>query len=332
VREIVAAFRPSLVCQNIPVDTRAGVGVGSLSRDTAPGELLRATLAAAQDSRKGFAGWAVYDRLADEAHLRAFRLLADLPAALRGEGQLSLHYQPRISMHEGRCIGAEALIRWNHPEFGSVSPSEFVPLAESTALIAPLTRWVIQNGLRTAARWQRERCDLTLSLNVSPKNLEEPHFVEVLMAEMNRADVDPSAIELEFTEGALAANPQLMLDQLARLRRLGFRIAIDDFGRGYSNMSNLSTLPAAILKIDQSFIRPLEQDRKKQFIVRSIIALAHELHYGVVAEGIETRAAFGMLCGWDCDEGQGFFMSRPLPLGDFTDWYTRRGSRQVFYD
>jgi EAL domain-containing protein (putative c-di-GMP-specific phosphodiesterase class I) len=332
VEDIVRAFRPSIVCNNIPIDTRAGIGVAAMTAGAAPGELLRAALAAAQESRKGFAGWAIYDRGSDAAQLRAFRLLSDLPGALRSEGQIALHFQPRIAMQEGVCIGAEALIRWMHPEFGPVPPCEFVPLAESTALIGSLTRWVVTHSLKAAARWQENGQDLRMSINVSPRNLEEPHFVDFLHAELNRFDVDPAMLELEFTEGALASNAELMLEQMARLRRLGFQIAIDDFGSGYSNMGTLGALPAQILKIDKSLLRGLETDRRKQVLVRSIIQLAHALDFEVVAEGIETREAFRLLCGWDCDAGQGYFMSKPLPLADFDRWYDLRGSKQVFYD
>lgn len=332
VHDVASAFRASLVCRDIPVDTRIGIGVASIDVHCTPAELLRAALAAAMDSRKGFTGWAAYDRGADEAHLRAFRLLTDLPKALAAPDQLALAFQPRISMQDGRCSGAEALLRWTHPELGAVPPSEFVALAESTALITPLTRWVIVNGLKAAARWQHDRRHLRLSLNISPRNLEEPQFVDLLLFEMNRFDLDPEDIELEFTEGALAANPALMLEQIRLLRRKGFHIAIDDFGSGYSNMSHLGALPARVLKIDRYFVQPLESDRKKQLLVRSIIELAHALDYGVVAEGIETRVVYGMLCAWDCDEGQGFFMSKPLPFAEFGDWFDARGRRQTFYE
>ncbi len=332
VAEIMRAFRPSIICNTIPIDTRVGIGVAALTPTAAPGELLRAALAAAQDSRKGFAGWAMYDLESDEAQLRAFRLLSDLPGALRGEGHIALHFQPRIAMQEGVCTGAEALIRWMHPEFGAVPPDEFVPLAESTALIGSLTRWVVTNGLKATSGWRQAGRDLRLSINVSPRNLEEPHFVDFLVAEIDRFDIDPARLELEFTEGALASNADLMLEQMSRLKRLGFSIAIDDFGSGYSNMGMLGALPARILKIDRSLLQGLETDRRKQVLVRSIIQLAHALDYEVVAEGIESRDAFRMLCGWDCDAGQGYFMSRPLPLAEFDRWYDLRGSRQVFYD
>jgi EAL domain-containing protein (putative c-di-GMP-specific phosphodiesterase class I) len=183
---------------------------------------------------------------------------------------------------------------------------------------------VIRNGLQAAARWRRGRRDLRMSLNISPRNLEEPHFADFLLHETDRAGLDPSAIELEFTEGALAANPHLMLGQLSLLRDSGFDIAIDDFGSGYSNMSNLGRLPARVLKIDRSFVQTLHTEHRNQILVRSIIELAHALDYQVVAEGVETEEAYRMLAGWRCDEGQGYFMSRPLAEPAMMDWVDAR--------
>ena len=168
--------------------------------------------------------------------------------------------------------------------------------------------------------WQGQRPGLRISVNVSPRNLEEPRFVDDLAEEVARAGLDPRLVELEFTEGTLAANPRLMLEQLGRLSAGGFDIAIDDFGSGYSNMSYLGRLPARYLKIDQSFVRTLETDRKNQLLVKAIIDLAHALDFHVVAEGIETVPAFRMLADWGCDEGQGYLMSRPLAEAGFLQW------------
>ena len=321
VGEIVDALRTSLFCQDIPVDTKAGVGVTVLEEMiTAPSELLRATLAAAQDSRLSFDGWAWYNRKTDKAHVRAFRLLTDLPAAFTATDQLSLNFQPRIDLRGGGCVSAEALLRWSHPVMGMISPGEFVPLAETTALIQPLTDWVINAALRAVRHWQDNKRGLKISVNISPRNLEEPGFIETLGDRIRQLGIDPSLVELEFTEGVLATNWPLMIKQLERLRGLGFEIAIDDFGTGYSNMSYLGKIPAKYLKIDQSFVRPLHQDARNQLLVRSIIGLAHALDYQVVAEGIETGEAFKLLSDWGCDEGQGYFMSRPLTQPDLMDW------------
>jgi EAL domain-containing protein (putative c-di-GMP-specific phosphodiesterase class I) len=321
VERIVEAYKTSVMCNDIPIDAKVGVGVTRVADSRAtPSELLRATLAAAQDSRRGHAGWAWYNRHVDQAHQRAFRILTDMPDALADETQFSLDYQPRISLDKGECIGAEALMRWHHPEFGLISPGEFVPLAETTALIAPLTQWVLRNAMLTARRWQDLRKGLRVSVNISPRNLEEPHFVDLLMHDADRMGIDPSMVELEFTEGMIANNPAIVITQLERLRDKGFELAIDDFGSGYSNMSYLGKLPARYLKIDQSFIRTLEAEPKNQVLVRSIIDLAHALDFRVVSEGVETKGAYEMLRSWGCDEAQGYFMSRPLAEPAFREW------------
>ena len=261
VDEIVSAFRRSLVCQHIPVDTKVGIGITRLTgRHGDPSELLRSTLAAAQDSRRGHQGWSWYDAKTDEAHRRAFRILTDMPAALSVDDQFSLQYQPRISLRTRSCMNAEALLRWTHPELGPVSPAEFVPLAEATALITPLTQWVLdtradrRRGLaEVAARHE----DLGERLAEEPRGTGLRQLLLTGMSE--RIGVDPSLVELEFTEGMLATNWQFMMRQMDRLRGRGFEIAIDDFGSGYSNMSYLGKIPARYLKIDQAFVRPLDQ-------------------------------------------------------------------------
>lgn len=322
VGRIVEAFKSSIVCNEIPIDAKVGVGVSRVADSAATAaELLRATLAAAQDSRRGARGWGWYNKRVDQAHQRAFRILTDMPDALADESQFCLHYQPRIDLRSGRCVGAEALMRWEHPDLGGISPGEFVPLAETTALITPLTQWVLRTAMATARRWCDAGKGLRVSVNISPKNLEEPHFVDLLMHDADRMGIDPRMLELEFTEGTLAANPGGILTQLTRLRDKGFELAIDDFGSGYSNMSYLGTLPAGFLKIDQSFVRTLDEQPKNRILVRSIIDLAHALDFQVVAEGVETRASYELLKEWGCDQGQGYLLSKPLPLGDFSVWF-----------
>ena len=230
------------------------------SRGPGASEDLSAALSAAQESRTSPKGWAWYDRKTDEAHRRAFRLLTDLKSALDAEDQLELHYQPKISLGSGACLSAEALLRWTHPELGPVSPAEFVALAETTALVTPLTRWVVGAATSQAARWAHGGLELTVAVNISPKNLEEPDFVEYLLFCCAANRLDRAKIELEITEGVSAARGGLILDRLAALRQLGFSIAIDDFGSGYSNMSYLTRLSAQTLKIDQSLVRGVAPD------------------------------------------------------------------------
>lgn len=318
---LARAFRGPISCKGIPIDNEVGIGAVRLINNQVNGsEALRAAMAAAQDSRYTRAGWAVYDPDADQAHQRAFSLIGDLRRAIESEDQLSLHFQPRIGFTTGRCVSAEALIRWNHPTIGAISPGEFIPLAEATALITPLTDWVLDRSARHAASLAELGYDFPVSVNVSPKNLAEPDFVEKLVDALTRYQLDPSRLELEFTEGMLASDQRAVREQLEIICSMGIEVAIDDFGSGYSNMSYLTQIPARILKIDQAFVQPMLESDKSQRLVKAIIDMGHGLGYRVVAEGIETAAAFAMLAGWDCDEAQGYYISRPLPADEFSKW------------
>jgi EAL domain-containing protein (putative c-di-GMP-specific phosphodiesterase class I)/GGDEF domain-containing protein len=317
---ITEAFREPLIVDDIPITTQIGIG---LKASNGPGaaEDLRAALSAAQESRSAPQGWAWYDPHCDATHVRAFRLLTDLKEALAAERQLHLVYQPKVALADGRCIGAEALVRWTHPHFGPVSPGEFVPLVEATALVKPMTRWVVTAAVGQAAAWQRDGLDLRLAINVSPRNLEESDFIDFLCFTCEQRGVENERIEIEVTEGVNAAQGPLILERLATLNRRGFSIAIDDFGSGYSNMSYLTRLSADTLKIDQSLVRDMAPDHSSGRLVAGIVQMGHDLGYKVVAEGIETEEQRALLARWGCDIGQGYLFSRPLEATAFADWY-----------
>lgn len=318
-RELARGFAGDLEVNNIPIRTKVGVGLMPLDAATIdPAEVLRASLVAAQDSRRTDDGVAFYNNRSDAAHIRAFRILADLPAALAEPAQLSLNFQPRVDLATGRCHGAEALIRWRHPELGNITPGEFIPLAEQTALIHPLTDWVLDHALDATRAMADRGHQMTVSVNASPLNLSEPGFDDKLFWACDRHGLEPASIEIEFTEGTLAANQERATRQLERIRKAGVRIAIDDFGTGFSNLSYLRTIPADVLKIDQSFIRPLTG--KDDFLVRQILEIARGLGLGVCAEGIETAESYRLLQDLGCHEGQGYYIARPMPEADFAHW------------
>lgn len=318
-REIAEGFAGDIEVDDIPIRTKVGVGLMPLDAQAIdPAEVLRAALVAAQDSRRSDEGVAFYNNRSDAAHIRAFRILADLPAALEQRGQLALAFQPRVELASGRCHGAEALIRWRHPELGNIAPAEFIPLAEQTALIHPLTDWVIENALNATRTMTDRGHAMTISINASPLNLSEPGFDDKLFWACDQHGLEPKNIEIEFTEGVLAANQERATRQLGRIRKAGVRIAIDDFGTGFSNLSYLRSIPADVLKIDQSFIRPLKGS--DDFLVRQILAMAHGLGLEVCAEGIETPESYALLRTLGCDEGQGYHIARPMPEADFGYW------------
>lgn len=319
---IAAAFRAPVMCDDVPFDTRIGIGLRGLGRiGASPNEDLRAALAAAQDSRGVRSGWSWFDVKRDQDHRRAFRLLSDLKSALDTEGQLELHYQPKITLRSGVCTSVEALLRWTHPEFGPVSPAEFVALAETTALVTPMTRWVVDAATRQAAVWQQDGIDLAVAVNISPKNLEEADFIEYLLFCCAGRRLDRRRIELEITEGVSAARGGALQERLATLRSLGFSIAIDDFGSGYSNMSYLTRLSAHTLKIDQSLVRGVEAGSRGGRLVSNIVQMGRDLGYRIVAEGIETESERTLLTDWGCDYGQGWHFGRPMSAPRFGEWY-----------
>jgi len=325
IEAVISAFTAPLLAGGIPISSRAGIGVTACG-DTSAADMLRTALAAAQESRKAASGWSRYDSLADTAHRRGFFMLSQLAAAMEAKDQLSLHFQPKYDLATGLPTSAEALIRWHHPSFGNISPAEFIPLAEATDYIHPLTSWVLDRAMEEAARWRKTGLILKMAINVSPHNLGRRGFAAHVDDIIRLHGVDPEKFEFEFTEGAMPANNPAVLVELTALRALGCKIALDDFGTGFSNFSYLTHLPADILKIDQSFIRQIATDERAAQVVRAVINLSHQLLYSVVAEGIETEETYRLLTDWGCDEGQGYFMSRPLDAAAFRSVVSRQSS------
>ncbi len=315
-QKITDHFSKPLTCGRIPVSADVAIGVADC-QDTDASFVLRAALTAVRDCRDTGRDWARYNRKTDTANQRGFLLLSNLNAALQDSNQLALHYQPKYDLRTGEPTSAEALVRWRHPVFGNISPAEFVPLAEATAHIHPLTDWVLRNAIAQAGAWAAKGINLNIAINVSPRNLARRGFSVQVGNILNCYGVPPSRIELEFTEGVLVSNDPVVLEELQALRNTGVRIALDDFGTGFSNFSYITHLPADIIKIDKSFIQRIGADERAATVVRSLIKLAHQLDYSVVAEGIESERTYKLLKSWNCNEGQGFYMSPPLDAARF---------------
>ncbi len=315
------AFAEPVTIQAIPIQSRAGVGLVDLDPAVArPAESLRSALAAAQDSRRAQLPFADYNPGTDAQHQRAFRLLTDLPAALNAGDQLTLYLQPRVAPDTGVCVGAEALVRWHHPELGLILPGSFIPLVETTALIRTLTAYVLERALAQLRAWQDAGRVLRLSVNVAPANLAEPDFMPRLRNMLDRHGVAPENLELEFTEGTISPGDATTLTHLREARAMGIRVAIDDFGSGYSNMAYLTKIPADVVKIDKAFITALDGDPQCRFIARSIADLGHGLGFVVVGEGVESAWSMGYLRRIGCREAQGFHLCPPVPADAFEAW------------
>jgi EAL domain-containing protein (putative c-di-GMP-specific phosphodiesterase class I) len=288
---------------------------------TLPATVLRTAHSAAQDARSHPSMIAFYSSDADAIHQRSFRLLQDFSAALQTKDELSLAYQPRIELATGRCTGAEALLRWQHPELGSISPAEFIPVVEQTSLAGPMTMWVLDVGLSQLSQWRAAGIALRLSINVSASNLEDPQFAQWVQLHLLKHRVQPDWVELEVTESAIMGDVINAMSQLTALRDAGVHVAIDDFGTGHSSLAYLQKLPAKILKIDRSFVSGIDQGEREQTLIRSMISLARDLGYRVVAEGVETANASDWLTATGCDEGQGYFYARPMSAENFESWF-----------
>ncbi len=316
-----ATLQQPLICDGVPVLGSCAMGIAQYPKDGKTAQdLLRAADSAIDQARTQQVPWANYTVAWDQAAQRAFRLLKDLGAAVSQDDQLHVLYQPKIDLATDRCIGSEALLRWQHPELGLVPPGEFIPLAERTMLIRSVTRWVLQAVFAQAARWQKDGLNLKTSINVSMLDLDDDNFGNKVSALLIQEGVSPSAIDFEVTESALMKDSARVARQLQHVRALGIDIEIDDFGTGQSALSYLKHIPGSIVKIDQMFIRSLADDRGDQCMVRSTIDLAHELGFKVVAEGIESTETQEWLAQHNCDFGQGYAISKPLPVQAFEAW------------
>ena len=285
-----------------------------------PLHLLRDLYSAAHDAIEGAHRVRVFSAEQNAGFLRRFRLVNEFGDALSDDSQLRLVFQPKVELATGRCIGAEALLRWRHPELGEVPPGEFFPVIEQTSLARATTRWVVERALCQAASWHRAGLAQQVAVNVSAVNLLEPDFCAWVLARLRAHELDPGALAIEITESALMSKRQLAAATLESLAAGGVQLAIDDFGTGYSSLAYLQSMPAKAIKIDQSFIRGLDQDERKRALVTTMIKLAHDLGEVVVAEGVETAAEAGFLRGAGCDQVQGYLYGRPLSPSEFERW------------
>jgi EAL domain-containing protein (putative c-di-GMP-specific phosphodiesterase class I)/GGDEF domain-containing protein len=227
--------------------------------------------------------------------------------------QLFLTYQPKVFLADGRITGVEALLRWQHHEHGVIAPDQFIPVAERTGLIIPLTLWVLQQSLLQCREWQTKGLDISVAVNLTMWNLEAQELPDQIEALLRDTGVAPQNLELEITETSIMSDPQRVIRTLNQIRELGVRFAIDDFGTGYSSFAYLTKLPVSCIKIDKSFVQNIETDRDSSMIVKSIIDLSHNLGMKVVAEGVESAAARNLLTEFGCDDGQGYYFCRPIP-------------------
>ena len=303
-----------------PLSVTVSAGILTCAADALePAEVVRAAdIALLRAKAEGAGRWALYDADSHAREVARSTLATYLPTALE-RGEFFLEYQPLVSLHDGTVTGAEALVRWRHPQHGTLGPDAFVPLAEQTGLIVPLGRWVLETACRQARAWQQQLPDVPLRINVNlaPRQARSPELVHDVLLILKEAELDPRTLCLEVTENALIGADDGALHALRRLTDHGVTIALDDFGTGYSNFSHLHRLPVHSLKIDRSLVGdlagPEQPDPTAEKILTALVALARALDLAVTAEGVETAEQARRLRALGCDTGQGWLYGRPGP-------------------
>jgi diguanylate cyclase (GGDEF)-like protein/PAS domain S-box-containing protein len=285
--------------------------------------LLRCVELAMTVAKQSRSGYSVYSPEHDHASSARLTLVGALRRAIAEDG-LTLHYQPKVDCRTGEVAGVEALVRWQHPQLGLIPPDRFIPLAEQTGLIRPLTRWVLNAATRQAREWHGEGLMLSVAVNLSAHDLQDADLPCWLSEILERWGVDGKWLKLELTESALMSDPAQAMQVLTALCDLGPRVAIDDFGTGYSSLGYLKHLPAHEIKIDRSFIADMALEQRDHAIVRSTIDLGHNLGLAAVAEGVEDQATLDLLSGLGCDLAQGYYLSKPLPAPNIAAWCRAR--------
>ena len=287
--------------------------------DSARDLLRRADIALGEARRRRVGSWVYEPDASADLNGAGVALEGELARALDAS-ELAVHYQPIIHVGTGRVCGLEALLRWQSPTRGAVSPAAFIPVAENSGLIRQLTNWVLNTSLRETQEIRTHHDGLSLAVNLSATVLHDADTVGLVGRAVNLWDVAPEGLTLEITESAMMADPLASRQTLERLSSLGVGVAIDDFGTGYSSLAYLTELPCTELKIDRSFVMQMLADERSATIVRAVIRLAHTLNLGVVAEGVETGDALQALDDLDCDKAQGFLMARPMPIEKLGQW------------
>ncbi|CAN5724473.1 hypothetical protein BH24ACT26_BH24ACT26_19760 [soil metagenome] len=326
--KILDSLKQPFEVQDLTLDVGASIGIALFPDHGADADTLIQLADVAMYLAKGaHSGYEVYQQERNEYSPRRLALVSELRSAIEHR-ELQVFYQPKADLATGEVIGVEALIRWDHPRDGLIPPDKFIPIAENTGLIKPLTMHVLDVALAQCRAWNLEGTPLKVAVNLSARNLldiELPNDIDRLL---QKWDVRTTSLQLEITESTIMADPVRTNEILSQLSAMGVGVAIDDFGTGYSSLSHLNALPVDEIKIDKSFVLGMASDENDAVIVRSIIDLGRNLDLRVVAEGVETRTLWNRLAMLGCDIAQGYFLSRPLPAERFDEWL-KQSSREL---
>jgi len=296
-------------------------GTGSDAAQMAEAQVQQAASACNRVRRAGGNDFAIYDEAMGRAAAKTLRMITDLQHAVNNE-ELRLYYQPKVDTESGRLVGMEALVRWVHPEWGMISPVEFIPVAEDTGMIVAIGRWVLREACRQNAEWQKAGLrPIRVAVNLSARQFRSDNLPDEIDRALAESGLPASSLELEITESMVMEDPERVIDLLDKIRNRGIRLSLDDFGTGHSSLAYLKRFPIDCVKIDRAFIKDMPENTDDVAIARTIIAMAKALDLTMVAEGVETAAQLASLKNMGCDQIQGYFFSRPLSAEDFTAFY-----------
>lgn len=319
-RKLIATMEEPIMVEDHSFHVGISIGIALYPDHGKDGStLMRHSDVAMYVAKRSTSGYAVYDHLDDQHSVSRLAMVGELRNAIEHK-QLIIFYQPKIDLKEGRIIGVEALVRWNHPQRGLLSPDEFIPLAEHTGLIRPLTFFVLHEALHRASLWKKEGITLKISVNLSVHHLQDEQLASKVESAMRQWEVPAELLGFEITESAIMANPLRAMNTLTQLSKMGIGLSIDDFGTGYSSLMYLKQLPVGEIKIDKSFVIAMLENNEDLIIVRSTIDLAHNMGRQVVAEGVESEEALNTLVELGCDMAQGYYISRPITANILTQW------------
>ncbi|MFQ5643518.1 MAG: putative bifunctional diguanylate cyclase/phosphodiesterase [Thiogranum sp.] len=328
-RKILAAIDQPIKVENLRLRAAVSIGVAQCPDHGRDANLLmRHADVAMYEAKRRQKGFSFYTPDQDDYSISRLGLSSELRDAI-SEDQLMLEYQPMVDFRSGRVFCAEALVRWRHPEYGLIPPEEFIPTAEQTGVIRPMTLWVIDKALGQVAAWARSGIDLHISVNLSVRCLQDRKLPGQVQQLVDRYNVDPEHVILEITESAIMSDPLTARRVMRRLSSIGFNISIDDFGTGYSSLAYLKQLPVDEIKIDKSFVTQMDEDENDAVIVRATIDLAHNLGLKVVAEGVESTDVWDLLEMLGCDTAQGYYIRKPLQPQELAEWIRSRECRQA---
>lgn len=324
-KRVFEALTAPFMCGSHELRISASIGISIFPADGEdPSTLIKNADVAMYRAKENRNSYEMYSPAMNVSSADLFALENNLHRAIERD-ELIVYYQPQVSFKTGQIMGAEALLRWRHPEFGLVSPAKFIPLAEETGLIVPITEWVLATACKQTVAWHEAGHEpFSISVNLSARNFKGQDLVGMVTRVLAETGLNPCSLELELTENIFMENIETSAKMLRSLSYMGIQFSIDDFGTKYSSLSYLKRFPINTLKIDQCFVRDLATDKDSSAIVSAIIALAHSLHLKVVAEGVETSEQLAMLQTQHCDELQGYYFSRPVPVDEFTELLTAK--------